>query len=159
MAATHTAYIALGSNLGDRAGNLRAAVDRLNATPGVRVTRVSPVFEYPAVDAPAGSPPFLNAAAAVETTLSPAELLRSLLSTEQAFGRVRSVRNAPRPLDLDVLLFDDRVLETPELRIPHPRMESRRFVLEPLAAIAPDVLHPVLKASISQLLMQVPPGT
>jgi 2-amino-4-hydroxy-6-hydroxymethyldihydropteridine diphosphokinase len=147
-----TAYIALGANLGDREQNLRAALDLLNATPGVRVTRVSSFLENPAVGGPAGSPPFLNAAAELETTLDPRALLGRLLEIERALGRERRQKWGPRTIDLDLLLYGDHVIDEPDLKVPHPLMQERQFVLQPLAEIAPGAVHPVLGLRVDALL-------
>jgi 2-amino-4-hydroxy-6-hydroxymethyldihydropteridine diphosphokinase len=151
-----TAYIALGSNLGDRRANLDAAVRRLRAEPGLRLLAVSGYYETAPVDCPSGSGDYLNAAAAVETDRSPEDLLRLLLGIEHQFGRVRTGPNSPRNLDLDLLLYDDRVVDTPELVVPHPRLHERAFVLVPLAelygSVGEDAFHPVLKKSAQELL-------
>jgi 2-amino-4-hydroxy-6-hydroxymethyldihydropteridine diphosphokinase len=146
-----TAYLALGSNLGDRQETLNAAVASLNATNNISVTAVSCSHETLAVGGPLNQPNYLNAAAKIETNLTPEQLLSVLLDIERRFGRIRSERNAPRTLDLDILIYGDHVQSTPELEIPHPRMHQRLFVLEPLAEIAPQVRHPVLKVSIRRL--------
>lgn len=150
------AYIALGSNLGDRARLIRAALDALARAPGVNVTRVSTLHETPAVGGPEGSPPFLNAAAEIETTLSPRELLSLMLEIEQSLGRRRREKWSPRTIDLDLLLYADRIIDEPTLHVPHPLMHEREFVLRPLAEIAPDAVHPVLKLPIRKLLEVLP---
>jgi 2-amino-4-hydroxy-6-hydroxymethyldihydropteridine diphosphokinase len=152
-----TAYIALGANLGDRQQNLRAALDLLNATPGVRVTGVSSFLENPAVGGPPDSPPFLNAAAELETTLEPRALLDRLLEIERTLGRERRQKWGPRPIDLDLLLYGDRILDEPDLKVPHPLMHERRFVLQPLAEIAPASVHPILRLPIDVLLRMLEP--
>ena len=138
------AAIALGSNLGDRAGHLDRAVSEIRALRGVRVLAVSRWIETDPVGGPPGAPAFLNGALLVETRLRPAELLEALLDIERAHGRVRSpgARDEPRTLDLDLLFFGDLRSAEPELRLPHPRLEERAFVLEPLAEIAPDRILP-----------------
>lgn len=133
--------VGLGSNLGRRDENLRRALALLREHENVRVLRVS---EFRETD-PAGGPPqgkYLNAVAEVETTLSPRDLLEVLHDIERALGRVRTVRHGPRPIDLDILLYGDRIVEDPGLEIPHPRMLEREFVLEPLAEVAPGRRHP-----------------
>src|SRR5262245_36214636 len=119
-----TAYIALGSNLGDRAGTLLAAVRELNATPGVRVARLSTFHDTAPIGGPPDQPRFLNAAADLATTLGPDELLRALLAVEGQFGRVRAQKDGPRTLDLDLLLFGDLVRSSPDPVVPHPRMHE-----------------------------------
>jgi 2-amino-4-hydroxy-6-hydroxymethyldihydropteridine diphosphokinase len=150
-------FLALGSNLGNRQAYLDFAILRLRAEPGVTVRRVSSYFETSPVGGPAGQGAYLNAVAEIETLLSPDRLLRALLQIEEAAGRVRSEPNAPRTLDLDILLYDHLVRSAPNPILPHPRMHERRFVLEPLAEIAPETIHPVYGRSISALLAALPP--
>ena len=141
--------IALGSNIGDREGSLRAAIAAL--APFIRHLRVSTFHET----APVGvgsQPTFLNAAAVGETSLTPRALLDTLLAVEQSLGRERPFPGAPRTLDLDLILYDGAVLDVPELTVPHPRFRERRFVLEPLAEIAPDWRDPVTGRTVEELL-------
>ena len=136
---TARAYLALGSNLGDRLAHLQLAVDALADTPGVQVHALSRVYET----APVGGPPqdaYLNAVVAIETDLDPHELLRRCQEIEQLAARERSERWGPRTLDVDVLLIDGTRLDTEDLTIPHPRMWERGFVLAPLRDVAPDLV-------------------
>src|SRR5271167_4845797 len=141
-----TTYLSLGSNLKDRAQNIRRAIEALGAH-GVRVTRESSLYETEPVDARGGW--FLNCVVEAETDLMPRQLMNALLAIERSLGRRREPgwegpREA-RTIDIDILIFGLSVVETPELKIPHPRMADRRFVLVPFAEIAPNVEHPVLK--------------
>jgi len=143
-------YLGLGSNLGDREAAIEGALLRLAAR-GFRTTRRSSLW----LTEPVGGPPqgsFLNAAAGGETALSPDELLEACLATEREMGRVRTVRTGPRTIDVDILLFGDERRGGPGLEIPHPRLAERRFVLAPLAEIAAEVLHPVLRVTVAELL-------
>ena len=146
------AAIALGSNLGRRRSNLRDAIDWLGRTPGIKVLKIADTIETQPVDCPPGANPFLNSAAFIETTLSPIELLNALLNIERKLGRVRRTKNDSRPIDLDLILYDDLIQADESLTIPHPRMHERRFVLAPLAQIAPEWIHPKLKKTIRQLV-------
>jgi 2-amino-4-hydroxy-6-hydroxymethyldihydropteridine diphosphokinase len=149
-------YIALGSNLGDRQRFLDEAVARLHAAIGVTVQRHSPYYETAAVGGPANSPAYLNAVVEVDTTLSPEQALQMLLDIERSFGRIRTEPNAPRTLDLDILLYDDLVRRSPDPVIPHPRMHERRFVLQPLLDLT-NATHPTLKKTIRELRDALPP--
>jgi 2-amino-4-hydroxy-6-hydroxymethyldihydropteridine diphosphokinase len=150
-----TAYIGLGSNVGQRTANLIAATEQLSQTDGVRVIAVSSYMENPAVGGPDNSPPFLNAAVKIETTLGSHALLERLLEIERRLGRERIAKWEPRIIDLDLLLYGDQIISSPELIVPHPLMHERRFVLQPLAEIAPDAVHPVLQMTIAGLLATV----
>ena len=149
------AYLGLGSNLGHRREHLGYAMRAL-ARHGT-VTARSPLVKTEPVDCPSGES-FLNACICLETDLDPAALMDIALRIERRRGRQRGIRNAPRTLDIDLLLIDDLRIAEPGLVIPHPRMCERRFVLEPLAAIAPQVLHPGRKLTIRQLLRRLPDG-
>jgi 2-amino-4-hydroxy-6-hydroxymethyldihydropteridine diphosphokinase len=141
----------MGSNLGDRDAHLAAALAALRATRGIEVVAVSPLYETD----PVGPPPqgaYLNAVVELASALGPHALMRRLLEIESTAGRVRGAeRNAPRSLDLDLLLYGDRQLADPELEIPHPRLADRAFVLEPLCDLAAERVHPVLGETIEAL--------
>ena len=140
MNAGERAYIGLGANLGDLRGTLDAAFDALHRLPRTCLVARSSFFTSAPLDA--DGPDYLNAVAAVDTTLAAAALLAHLFAIERAHGRDRSYRNAPRTLDLDLLLYGDVVLDTPELTLPHPRLHERAFVLLPLLEIAPAIAIP-----------------
>ena len=146
---SETAYLSLGSNLGDRAANLRAALAQLSAAGPL--SAVSALYETQPVDVP-DQPWFLNCVAAITTDKSPRELLQLALKIEAEMGRLRMRHKGPRNIDIDVLLFGDRVIDEPGLEIPHPAMHKRRFVLEPLAEIAPEARHPQLGKTARELL-------
>ena len=131
------AFLGLGSNLGDREANIRESIERLSHHP-IRIEKVSSIYET----APVGltdQPDFLNAVIEIETDLDPFELLDVVMNVEKELGRVRNIRWGPRVIDIDVLLYDDAIIDTPELVVPHPRMTERAFVMAPLAEIAPDL--------------------
>lgn len=146
-----TAYIALGSNLGNRRNYLDRALNALRQCHGVKVSRVSSYHETQPVGGPPGQDLYLNAVAELHTDLTPGELLKILLEVERGLGRVRSEPNAPRTIDLDLLLHGDSVLTGPDLVLPHPRMHERLFVLLPLAEIAPQAVHPTTGKTIGHL--------
>ncbi len=146
------ALIGLGSNLGDRRSWLDQAVQLLSSTPGISSVRTSTWHGTTPIGGPKGQPDFLNGAALVETSLSAEQLLARLQEIEIQLGRVRHQPWGPRTVDLDLLLYDDLVQRTPQLEIPHPRMAFRRFVLEPAAEIAPNMLHPTIGWTTAQLL-------
>jgi 2-amino-4-hydroxy-6-hydroxymethyldihydropteridine diphosphokinase len=155
-----TCLLGLGSNLGDRVGILSRAAEQLRQHPQVEHVLVSRWHAYPPIGGPQGQGEFLNGAARLETSLSPEELRRLLHELERRAGRERVIRWAERPLDIDLLLYDDRQIHTAELQVPHPRMATRRFVLEPAAEVAGPMIDPQTGWSISRLwqhLQSAPP--
>lgn len=155
MTDQHLIYLALGTNLGDRRSNLKEALQLL--TDKVNIAAISQLYET----APAyvlNQPAFLNMAVKGYTDLLPADLLAYVKELETHIGREKAVRYGPRKIDLDILFYDDTVINIPpHLHIPHPRMVERAFVLRPLADIAPDFLHPILKQTVRELLAELPP--
>ncbi|HKT50461.1 MAG TPA: 2-amino-4-hydroxy-6-hydroxymethyldihydropteridine diphosphokinase [Candidatus Angelobacter sp.] len=149
-----TVYLSLGSNLGDREGNLAAAAARLSDL-GTVISR-SAIYETEPVEVDTEQPWFLNCAVAMETELPPLDFLHKILAIERAMGRQRTGSRSPRNVDIDILFFGDQIIDVDQLKVPHPRMHHRRFVLEPLTEIASTLLHPVLKRSVRQLLGDLP---
>ncbi len=148
----HIVYLALGSNMGNRLVNLKAAVS--NLTPQMTVKKKSSVYETP----PWGfeeQEPFLNQVLMAETYLGPEALLSHLKRLEVALGRVPGFENGPRLIDMDILFFDDAIIDTASLAVPHPRLHKRAFVLVPLVEIEPDLVHPVLRKTVRELLEDV----
>lgn len=148
-------YLGLGANLGEREKNLTEALKRLAHIPGLSVNKTSSVYET----APVGvtdQPPFLNMVVELTVTLTPRELLEACQAIERDLGRVRTRRWGPRPVDLDLLLWEDRTLHTPELELPHPRLLKRQFVLVPLAEIAPDLILPDGRTAAEAVNPQAP---
>lgn len=154
-AAVHTAVIAIGSNLGRKVENCRRAVAELNSLPGSRVADISPFYRT----APVGYRDqdwFVNAAVVLETGLAPLDLLGALQAIQRRAGRTQpTVRFGPRVLDLDIIFYDDAVIETSELTVPHPRMHERRFVLQPICDMNPAIVHPVLAVRVQTLLDRI----
>jgi 2-amino-4-hydroxy-6-hydroxymethyldihydropteridine diphosphokinase len=149
-------YLSLGSNIGDREGNLRKAVERL-AAQEIRVLHTSRIYETEPVDYKEQAW-FLNQVVEAETALFPMQLLTRIGRVERELGRRRTVRNGPRTIDIDILFYGAATVETARLEIPHPRIAQRRFVLAPLAELAPDLRHPVTHRSVRQMLESAPPA-
>ena len=149
------AYLSLGSNVGDRVAHLRDAIARLESIG--RVVSVSSFYETEPVEV-TDQPWFLNCAVGLETALTAEQLMARLLQIEQEMGRRRVQKKGPRTIDIDILLFDDLILDSPDVTIPHPAMQERRFVLEPLAEIAAEARHPGMKKTIREMLEELPAG-
>jgi 2-amino-4-hydroxy-6-hydroxymethyldihydropteridine diphosphokinase len=146
-----TAYISIGSNLGNRLKYIREAIRRIEQSKEIKISKVSSVYETQPAEY-RDQPWFLNMVLELETSLEPLNLLELLLEIEGQMGRRRTRRYGPRNIDLDLLLYDDLVLSSDKLTLPHPRMHERRFVLVPLAEISPQVVHPLLKKNVEKLL-------
>ncbi|MCE5309416.1 MAG: 2-amino-4-hydroxy-6-hydroxymethyldihydropteridine diphosphokinase [Acidobacteriales bacterium] len=148
-----TVYLSLGANLGNRQQNLRAAIERLGPA-GITVRRVSSIYETEPLDL-VGQPMFLNLVVEAETALMPLQLLMRALRIERELGRKRTVPKGPRTIDIDIILYGSSVINAPELVVPHPRLAERRFVLEPLAELVPDLRHPVTRRTVREMLAAV----
>lgn len=147
----NTAYLGLGSNLGNRLAFLRGGRDTLVNRSDITLVQASGVYETEAVGGPPDNPLFLNTVLQVETSLSPEKLLEACLAVEDEFGRSRPVRWSPRTLDIDILFYEGQVICEEHLTIPHPRLQERSFVLAPLLEIAPDLTHPVLDKTVAEM--------
>ncbi|PYV85499.1 MAG: 2-amino-4-hydroxy-6-hydroxymethyldihydropteridine diphosphokinase [Acidobacteria bacterium] len=148
-------YLSLGSNLGDREANLRTAIEKLGEFGNIAA--VSSFYETEPVEVTA-QPWFVNCAVKLDTEKMPRQLISAILALEQSMGRQRKQQKGPRTIDIDILLFGSSVIDIPSLTVPHPHLHERRFVLEPLAEIAPDVRHPIFKRSMRELRDALPPG-
>ena len=147
-----TIFIGIGSNLGEREANLKHAIALLEETPGLEVRKVSSFLDNPAVGGAEDAPPCLNAAIEAVTHLSAHALMKRFLEIEQQMGRERREKWEPRLIDLDLLMYGDQIISSDNLIVPHPLMHERKFVLQPLAEIAPQAIHPTLQMSVSGLL-------
>lgn len=146
------AYIGLGSNIEPRARYIERAINALSGHKRIEVVRVSSVYQTAAIGGPEGQPDFLNAVARINTSLEPEGLLDVLQAIERELGRKRTTVWGPRTIDLDILLYGEEIISTDRLMVPHPLMHERRFVMQGLAEIAPDVVHPIIQMSAQTIL-------
>ena len=149
------AFIGAGANLGEPVRQIKQALDELEKSPGVRLLGASSLYRTQPVG-PVEQPPFINAVFALECGMNPHELLALLLSVEEKMGRIRGERWGPRVIDLDLLFYDEMVISGQGLEVPHPRLHERRFVLVPLVELAPDIIHPVIKKTVFDVLAALP---
>jgi 2-amino-4-hydroxy-6-hydroxymethyldihydropteridine diphosphokinase len=149
------AYLSLGSNVGDREGNLRQAIRALAGVGPVKA--VSSFYETEPVDF-VDQAWFVNCAVAIESRVGPERMMAELLRVEREMGRERIQRRGPRIIDIDILMFGERIVDSPDLKIPHPAMQRRRFLLAPLADIAPEARHPLMNRTVRELLAELPEG-
>lgn len=148
-------YLSLGSNLGDRSSNLRQAIDKLGEVG--KVAAVSSFYDTEPVEL-TSQPWFLNCVAKLDTEKMPRQLMAAILAIEQRMGRQRKQQKGPRTIDIDILLFGSSIIDIPSITVPHPKLHQRRFVLEPLAEIAPELRHPLFKRSVRELRDALPAG-
>lgn len=157
MSLNARAFIGAGANLVEPVRQIRQAQDALQKSPGIKFLAASSLYRTQPVG-PVEQPPFINAVFSLEAGIGPHDLLSLLLEIEQNMGRVRKERWGPRVIDLDLLFYGEEIIEEPGLEVPHPMLHERRFVLAPLAEIAPGFVHPVLQKSVSELLAGLPAG-
>lgn len=147
----NTAYLGIGSNLGDRARYIKEALEKLGNTKGIKASRISSIYETEPEGGPLGQGKYLNGVVEIKTSLSPEELLFECKNIEKDLGRKKILKDGPREIDLDVLLYDDLILNEADLVIPHPRMHKRAFALKGLVELVPDKIHPVLGESVMKI--------
>jgi 2-amino-4-hydroxy-6-hydroxymethyldihydropteridine diphosphokinase len=152
VAGVHTAFVALGSNIEPRIAYVESALNEVSAHPGIHIIKISSIYETQPVGGPEGQGPYLNAVMELAVHLSPHELLTALLAIETQLGRKRDIPWGPRTIDLDILLYDRLIIADEDLVIPHPLMHERRFVMQGLAEIAPEVVHPMIGMSAQTIL-------
>ena len=152
------AFLGFGGNIGDSIGYFRHARQQLAADPHISVTGASPLYRTAAIGGPADQPDYLNAVVDITTSLTPHQLLQFCQQIENNAGRTREIHWGPRTLDIDLLLFDDLVIDDPVLSLPHPRLHERHFVLQPLNDLAPQLHHPLLAKTMANILADLPPS-